>query len=96
MNFIEELYYGNIRPNEKQFRRETQYAKAVEVFCENEDKLTKSLSGDELKSFNNVVDASSEMVACTGVENFKMGFILCVQMMVDCFKTDTHTVFKEI
>lgn len=35
MNFIEELYYGNINPNEKHFDRDTQYAKALERFCKN-------------------------------------------------------------
>ena len=30
-NSIEELYYGNINPNEKKFVRNTQYSKALET-----------------------------------------------------------------
>ena len=34
--FIEELYYGNINPNAKQFNLSSQYAKAMKTFCDNE------------------------------------------------------------
>ena len=43
MNFIEELYYGNINPNQKTFEKGTQFAKALKLFCESESKLTESL-----------------------------------------------------
>ena len=36
MNFIEELYYGNLNPSEKRYDRDSQYAKALETFCKNE------------------------------------------------------------
>ena len=29
MNFIEELYYGNINPNEKRYKKATPYDKAL-------------------------------------------------------------------
>ena len=54
------------------------------------------LKGDALKRFNKLVDASDELSACTGTENFKMGFILGVQLMADCFKYDATTIFKDI
>ena len=96
MNFIEELYYGNIRPCEKCFDRDSQYAKALELFCKNENNLTKALSEENLKIFNDFVNASDEVIECTGTENFKMGFILGVQLMADCFKYDAKMVFKDI
>ena len=82
--------------NEKRFDRDTQYAKALERFCKNENKLTESLEGDNLKLFNDLVNASDEVIACTGTENFKMGFILGVQLMADRFKYDAKTIFKDI
>lgn len=51
MNFIEELYYGNINPDQKRFEKGTQFAKALELFCENESQLTETLSGENLKLF---------------------------------------------
>ena len=96
MNFIEELYYGNIKPSEKRYDRDSQYAKALDLFCKNEKILSETLEGDTLKLFNKLVDASDEISACTGTENFKLGFILGVQLMADCFKYEAGTIFKDI
>ncbi len=96
MNFIEELYFGNINPNEKRFDRDSHYAKSLEVFCKSENKLNSMLSGEQLTLFNQLVNAHDEVTSCTGTENFKMGFILGVQLMADCFKYDAKTIFKNI
>lgn len=96
MNFIEELYYGNINPNEKRFEKDMQFAKALETFCENESKLTEALTGDNLKLFIDMVNANDEITACTSVDNFKKGFILGVRMMIDCFRNDENAIFRDV
>ena len=96
MNFIEELYYGNINPNEERFEKDMQFAKALERFCENESKLTEALTGDNLKLFIDMVNAADEITACTSVDNYKIGFILGVRMMIDCFRTDENAIFRDI
>ena len=68
MNFIEELYYGNINPNEKRYKKATPYDKALSIFTANEDKLKEALSGEHLKLFNELVNASDEISATSGVE----------------------------
>ena len=55
MNFIEELYYGNINPNEKRYKKATPYDKALSIFIANEDKLKEALSGEHFKLFNELV-----------------------------------------
>lgn len=40
MNIIEELYHGNIHPNEKCFATASNYAKFIAIISENEAKLT--------------------------------------------------------
>ena len=96
MNFIEELYYGNINPNEKKPHRNTQLSKAMELFSKNENELVEKMSKDDKKLFNDMVNASDEISACTSVENFKIGFILGVRMMVDCFKDDTQSPLRDL
>lgn len=96
MNFIEELYYGNINPNEKCFEKDTQFAKALERFCENESKLTEALTGENLKLFIDMVKAADEITACTSVDNFKIGFILGMRMMIDYFRTDENAMFRDM
>ena len=96
MNLIEELYYGNINPNEKKPNRNTQLSKAMELFSKNENELVEKMSKDDKKLFNDMVNASDEISACTSVENFKIGFILGVRMMVDCFKDDTQSPLRDL
>ena len=96
MNFIEELYYGNIDPNRKKFDKNTQFAEALKLFCENESRLNEVLTGDDLRLFHDTVNAGDEITACTGVENFKIGFILGVRIMIDCFKSDEDMIFKDM
>ena len=84
MSIIEELYYGNINPNEKHHIKSSQYKNAMRVFCENEEKLMESLDGKQLKLFCDLVNASDEISAVSNIENFKNGFRLGVQMICDC------------
>lgn len=83
MSFLDELYYGNINPNENRNRKPLPYEKAVRTFSDIESKLSKELNGENLKLFNELVNASDEISATSGVENFKIGFRLGVLMMCD-------------
>ena len=83
MSFLDELYYGNINPNENRNRKHLPYEKAVRTFSDIESKLSKELNGENLKLFNELVNASDEISATSGVENFKIGSSLGVMMMCD-------------
>ena len=95
MGFIEELYYGNINPNEKRYKSPTPYDKAVKTFSDIEAKLAKILSDENLKLFNELVNASDEISATSGVENFKIGFRLGVQMMCDSLLFNENRVLRD-
>lgn len=96
MGFIEELYYGNIRPNEKEIIEGTHYTRAIRRFCNREQRLNELLSGEPLKLFNDLVNASDEISAINGVENFKLGFRLGVQLVCDSLFFDGEAVFRDI
>jgi len=96
MSFLDELYYGNINPNENRNRKELPYEKAVRTFSDIENKLTKELNGENLKLFHELVNASDEISATSGVENFKIGFRLGVMMMCDCLLFDNSIILKDI
>ena len=95
MGFIEELYYGNINPNEKRYDRPKPYDKAVKTFSDIEGKLTKVLSDENLKLFNELVNASDEIIATSSAENFKMGFRLGVIMMCDSLLFNENMVLRD-
>ena len=95
MSFLDELYYGNIHPNENRNRRPLPYEKAVKTFSDIESKLSKELRGENLKFFNEIVNASDEISATSGVENFKIGFRLGVLMMCDSLLFDNRIIPKD-
>ena len=95
MNFIEGLYYGNINPNEKRYDKNTDYAKAMRKFCENEKQLNEMLKGKPLHLFIELVNASDNVIAITSIENFKIGFRLGVQMICDSLICDDG-IFKDL
>ena len=95
MSFLDELYYGNINPNENRNRKPLPYDKAVRTFSDIESKLKKELNGENLKLFNELVKASDEISATSGVENFKIGFRLCVLMMCDSMFSDNSIILKD-
>ena len=96
MSFLDELYYGNINPNENRNRKPLPYENAVRTFSDIESKLSKELNGENLKLFNELVNASDEISATSGVENFKIGFRLGVKMMCDSLLFEENKVFKDI
>ena len=95
MSFLDELYYGNINPNENRNRKKLPYENALKTFSDIESKLTKELNGENLKLFNEFVNASDEISATSGIENFKIGFRLGVLMMCDSLFSDNSIILKD-
>jgi len=96
MNFIEELFYGNIHPHERSFSRNSQYGKAMEVISKSEHILTEELDGKLKSHFLDFVNAQSEINSITAYESFLDGFILGAGFMRDTFLTEHNRVFKDI
>lgn len=77
---LEELYFGNINPNERQFDRNSEYAENMQIISDNEEKLTLLLTGKEKGLFLEFVNAQSSVDAITAIENFIIGFRLGVRI----------------
>ena len=78
MNFIEELYYGNINPNEKRYKKATPYDKALSIFTTNEDKLKEALSGEYLKLYLFNINYNFSFFHCIIIGNFCTTFRLII------------------
>lgn len=96
MGFINELYYGNINPNENCLNHSKQYAMLLKDFCDSEKKLEEMLSGEELKIFHRLINTSDEINAINSLENFKTGFRLGVQMLCDSLIFEDSKVLRDI
>ena len=80
---LEELYYGNITPNAKQFLKGTDYAKALQTFSDSEDKLSELLEGKEKKLLIDLVNAQSILDGTSALEHFIEGFRLGARIAIE-------------
>lgn len=85
---LENLYYGNITPNDQQIRPGTPLARAMDQSTECEKKLTDLLDNDAQTLLLNLVNAESEIGSTLAIENFTMGFRLGVQLILEALDAD--------
>ena len=83
MQILEDLYLGDIRPNERFFKRNSQYAKALDEVVKVGDALTAKLDEDEKKLFEDFMDAQREVTVLTDCETFCYAFKLGAKIMLD-------------
>ncbi|MDF2567432.1 MAG: hypothetical protein K0R90_888 [Oscillospiraceae bacterium] len=95
-NIIEELYLGNISPIEKEFKRDSHYAKLISIIAKNEKMLIDSLCGKEETQFSELMEAQSEVLSITALETFTDGFKLGAKIILDTFVSEQNKVFKDI
>ena len=83
MQILEDLYLGDIRASERFFKRNSQYAKALDKVVKVGDALTASLNNDEKKLFEDFMDAQREVTVLTDCETFCFAFKLGAKIMMD-------------
>ena len=84
-NFIEELYYGNIDPQNSGFEDDESVRRELQTISENEDWLTEHLNGEEKKRFLDFADAWSPFNGDSTLDGFITGFRLGARFVLDTF-----------
>ena len=87
-SFLEELYYGNIDPQNSGFEDDESVQRELRTINENEDWLTEHLTGDEKKRFLDFADAWSAYNGDSALEGFITGFPLGARFVMDTFLSD--------
>ena len=82
-SIIEELYYGNITPAERSFRRTGEYAHILQLVTQNEEKLTETLTEAQKETFKKFKDATSELSGMSEVTAFTIGFKLGLRLTAE-------------
>ena len=80
---LEELFYGNIRPNEQSLDRNSELREAVQIYSESEDKLAELLEGKEKKLLLALLNAQGIIDGNLTVENFVKGFRLGARIALE-------------
>lgn len=84
-NFIEELYYANIEPQELSTELSAKLQKKLSKLTEKEEQLTAKLNGEEKDLFLNYVSAYVEFSSLSNEDSFISGFRLGARFTYDTF-----------
>ena len=83
MQVLEDLYLGDIRPSDRSFKRNSQYAKALDDVDKAGDALTEGLTDKQKELFEDYMTAQREVNVLTDCETFCMAFKLGAKIMLD-------------
>ncbi len=88
-NFIEELYYGNIEPQELSTELSGKLKKKLSKLSEKEEQLTSRLNNEDKELFQNYVSACVEFSTTSNADSFISGFRLGAKFTYDTFVKNT-------
>ena len=83
MQILEDLYLCDIRPNERFFKRNSQYAKALDEVVNAGDALTDGLTDEQKALFEDYMTAQREVIVLNDCETFCLAFKLGARIMLD-------------
>ena len=88
MNFIEDFYYGNIEPQMREIKKESDYQKDFSRLCKIEAELRTKLTDDEKKLFLEYVYLWGIISGDIDFDSYKTGFRHGAGFALDAFSTD--------
>ncbi len=82
MNTLQELWYGNIRPNECRVITDEE-KELVSLIARHHETLSSSLKNGDLATFEKYVDCFTEYASLIEAQAFEIGFKLAVKLLMD-------------
>ena len=82
MTTLQDLWYGNIRPNEDKVITEEE-KELVELIARHHETLSSSLKNDDLDMFEKYVDCFTEYASLIECQAFEIGFKLAVKILTE-------------
>ena len=89
---LEDLYYGNITPNEQRMTPDSEMAKAVARVASCEKHLMEQLGETEQAILTKLIRSQHEINSITAVENFILGIRLGVRLMAECMDDNDSNI----
>ena len=84
-NIIEELFYGNLEPQELTTELTPRLKKKLSELVKKEDELASKLSEEEKELFSNYVSAYNEFSSISISDGFVLGFRFGARFTYDTF-----------
>lgn len=82
MTTLQELWYGNIRPNEDKVITDEE-KKLVSLIAKHHETLSSSLKNENLVVFEKYVDCFAEYASLMECQAFEIGFKLATSILMD-------------
>ena len=80
MTTLQDLWYGNIRPNEDKVITDEE-KRLVELMARHQEQLSSSLKNDDLDVFEKYIDCFTEYASLIECQAFEIGFKLAVELI---------------
>ena len=91
MKTLEDLYYGNIIPQEKAFNDGSRYGTLLTYVQRHMDDLNATLTEGQKEVFEKYCDCKEEMQSISEVNAFISGFKLAMRIMIEVMDTTDDT-----
>ena len=91
---LEDLYYMNITPYDRQIRSGTSLMKAMEQSHKCEEQLTKLLEGEAHSLLLRLINAENEIGSTLALENFILGFRLGARLILKVLDEDDGSLVE--
>ena len=85
---LEDLFYGNIVPNEKQITANSELQRMIKRAAECEHSMAELLNEKGRHTLTALTSAQQEINSITAIENFILGFRLGVRLIMECMDKD--------
>ena len=83
-NTLEDLYYGNITPNEQQAAPDSELRRAADRVARFESQITERLDETGQTILAKFIESRDEIESITARENFILGFRLGARLVAEC------------
>ena len=87
-NIIEELYYGNIEPQELNSELSAKLKNKLSKLTEKEEQFTAKLTTEDKELFLDYANTYNEFLSLSNSDSFMSGFSLGAKFTYDTFVTD--------
>ena len=88
MNILEDLYYGNVSPCDRDVKRGSKVDKLQTLVCQYEVELNSTLTEKQKETLEKFKEVYSELYCCFERDMFAQGFIIAAKIMIEVFKEE--------
>ena len=90
MSVLEDLWYGNIAPWEREIKRSSEYSDVLERIVELEADLRARLNDEEKEILEKFVNCTNEMCCISEREMFVRGFTLGIKLILEVMTSENE------